>query len=309
MLIVALVLAVVSLAALVTAVVTSNEMIAWVCIGFSALGVLLLIVDAVRDRHREAAPATLAPDRTEVIAPVVATEVIKPVETTAVIESGAAVVDADRDEFAADDESGVVEYAEYAGDADEPDVDGDLADYPDFDDLEVAEDHPDEVISDEPDDDLPSDDEPVYPVPAEEAALHIVAADDLIADPGTTTSESHSESFTQPYTDASTTVIYAGEPYTDETSTVTESYVVISADESDTVVVDESDTVVVDESDTVVVDESDTVVVDESDTVVVDDAAADTSADGSSTTVIYAEEIDDAESGGSAERHEPGSER
>jgi membrane protein implicated in regulation of membrane protease activity len=52
MLIVALVLAVVGLAALVTAVVTSNELIAWVCIGASVLGVLLLIVDALRERNR-----------------------------------------------------------------------------------------------------------------------------------------------------------------------------------------------------------------------------------------------------------------
>lgn len=58
MLIVALVLAVVSLAALVTAVVTSNEVIAWVCIGLSALGVLLLIIDAIRDRqHKAPSPA------------------------------------------------------------------------------------------------------------------------------------------------------------------------------------------------------------------------------------------------------------
>ncbi|MGO4446099.1 DUF308 domain-containing protein [Mycobacterium sp. 2YAF39] len=52
MLIVALVLAVIGLAALVTAVVTSNELIAWVCIGASVIGVVLLIVDAVRDRSR-----------------------------------------------------------------------------------------------------------------------------------------------------------------------------------------------------------------------------------------------------------------
>jgi len=50
MLIVALVLAVIGLAALVTAVVTSNELIAWVCIGASVIGVLLLIVDALRER-------------------------------------------------------------------------------------------------------------------------------------------------------------------------------------------------------------------------------------------------------------------
>ena len=52
MLISAMVLAVIGLAALVTAVVTSNELIAWVCIGASALGVILLIADAIRDRKR-----------------------------------------------------------------------------------------------------------------------------------------------------------------------------------------------------------------------------------------------------------------
>ena len=55
MLIVALVLAVIGLAALVTAVVSSNEIVAWVCIGVSAIGVILLVVDAVRDRQRRAA--------------------------------------------------------------------------------------------------------------------------------------------------------------------------------------------------------------------------------------------------------------
>ena len=52
MLIVALVLAVIGLAALVTAVVTSNELIAWVCIAASVIGVVLLIVDAVRERSK-----------------------------------------------------------------------------------------------------------------------------------------------------------------------------------------------------------------------------------------------------------------
>ena len=52
MLIIALVLAVIGLAALVTAVVTSNELIAWVCIGACVIGVLLLIVDALRERSR-----------------------------------------------------------------------------------------------------------------------------------------------------------------------------------------------------------------------------------------------------------------
>ena len=61
MLIVALVLAVIGLAALVTAVVTSNELIAWVCIAASVIGVVLLIVDALRERSKgepsEEAPA------------------------------------------------------------------------------------------------------------------------------------------------------------------------------------------------------------------------------------------------------------
>ncbi|MBV8929241.1 MAG: hypothetical protein JO152_08975 [Mycobacteriaceae bacterium] len=52
MLIVALVMAVIGLAALVTAVVTSNEVIAWVCIGASVIGVVLLIIDALRERQR-----------------------------------------------------------------------------------------------------------------------------------------------------------------------------------------------------------------------------------------------------------------
>jgi hypothetical protein len=58
MLIIALVLAVIGLAALVFAVVTSNELIAWVCIGASVLGVVLLIIDAVQERQRREAGAT-----------------------------------------------------------------------------------------------------------------------------------------------------------------------------------------------------------------------------------------------------------
>ena len=60
MLIVALVLAVIGLAALVTAVVTSNELIAWVCIGASVIGVVLLIVDALRERSKGDASETPA---------------------------------------------------------------------------------------------------------------------------------------------------------------------------------------------------------------------------------------------------------
>ena len=52
MLIIALVLALIGLVALVFAVVTSNELVAWVCIAASVLGVVLLIIDAVRERQR-----------------------------------------------------------------------------------------------------------------------------------------------------------------------------------------------------------------------------------------------------------------
>jgi len=66
MLIVALVLAVIGLAALVTAVVTSNELIAWVCIGASVIGVVLLIVDALRERSKgEASEPSAEPDESE----------------------------------------------------------------------------------------------------------------------------------------------------------------------------------------------------------------------------------------------------
>jgi hypothetical protein len=51
-LIISLVLAVIGLAALVFAVITSNELVAWVCIGASVLGVVLLIIDALQERQR-----------------------------------------------------------------------------------------------------------------------------------------------------------------------------------------------------------------------------------------------------------------
>jgi hypothetical protein len=57
MLIIALVLALIGLVALVFAVVTSNELVAWVCIGASVLGVVLLIVDALRERQGQGASA------------------------------------------------------------------------------------------------------------------------------------------------------------------------------------------------------------------------------------------------------------
>ncbi|OSC41765.1 hypothetical protein [Mycobacterium decipiens] len=52
MLIIALVLALIGLVALVFAVVTSNELVAWVCIGASVLGVVLLIIDGLRERQQ-----------------------------------------------------------------------------------------------------------------------------------------------------------------------------------------------------------------------------------------------------------------
>jgi hypothetical protein len=62
MLIIALVLALIGLVALVFAVVTSNELVAWVCIGASVLGVVLLIVDALRERQGQGASALEAGD-------------------------------------------------------------------------------------------------------------------------------------------------------------------------------------------------------------------------------------------------------
>ena len=52
MLIIALVLALIGLVALVFAVVTSNELVAWMCIAASVAGVVLLILDALRERHQ-----------------------------------------------------------------------------------------------------------------------------------------------------------------------------------------------------------------------------------------------------------------
>ncbi len=139
MLIVALVLAVIGLAALVTAVVTSNEIVAWVCIGASGLGVLLLVVDAVRDRARRGAMVAPGVSDVETAAETGSeTEVIEPEESTEVAET----------------------------------VEAEIAD----------EDHPEEVVHDEPDFDLPSDDEQEFPESAEEAAIHIVDEDDLAAE-------------------------------------------------------------------------------------------------------------------------------
>ena len=163
MLIVALVLAVIGLAALVTAVVTSNEVVAWVCIAASAVGVLLLIVDAVRERRNSRFEA-LAGEAEEPDPPFIAdaenTEIIEATESTQVIEA-AAVTDVLSD---ADDE--VIADVEMTADVE----------------MNTAEDHPEELVHDEPDYDMPSDDEPEYSESAEETAVHIVDEETIAAE-------------------------------------------------------------------------------------------------------------------------------
>ena len=144
MLIVALVLAVIGLVALVTAVVTTNEVIAWVCIAASALGVVLLIVDAVRERaQRRLTPISPATDAdTEIIA-----------DDTSVLAGEVAAGEVAAGEIAA----GEIAAGEIA--AEEISV----------------EDHPEEIVHDEPEYDTPTDDEPEYPQAAEESAMHVVS--------------------------------------------------------------------------------------------------------------------------------------
>jgi hypothetical protein len=157
MLIVALVLAVIGLAALVTAVVTSNELVAWVCIAASVLGVILLIVDAIRERQGRvpdeavAAPAEAPEEREDVAS----------ATTDAVAYSDEEPADSSYSTFDAD----------YPDESLEQEV--------------AAEDHPEEVVSDDPESDTSDDDEPDLPEPAEEAAVHTVdenEADDSNAD-------------------------------------------------------------------------------------------------------------------------------
>jgi hypothetical protein len=193
MLIAALILAVIGLAALITAVATSNELIAWVCIGASGLGIVLLIIDAIRERFRRSvAPAAVAP---AVLAPAVAepavegpaaeaaalaesetTEVIEPIAEAVVVDDEVVVAEDEVvDEFEGEIEDGVETELDYGTD--------DFADEPEFASSDVVEsaiaveDHPEEVVHDEPDYDLPTDDEVEFPEPAEVAALHIVSDD------------------------------------------------------------------------------------------------------------------------------------
>ena len=137
MLIIAVVLAVIGLASLVAAVATSNEIFAWVCIASSAMGVILLAADAIRERKQrrwEAIAASTAAADAE--AELAKTDIIETIETG---------------------ETGEIGEAGETGDG--------------------AEDAPDEIVHDEPDADMPSDDEPEYPEPAEEAAMHILEED------------------------------------------------------------------------------------------------------------------------------------
>jgi hypothetical protein len=101
MLIVALVLAVIGLAALVTAVVTSNEVIAWVCIAASVIGVVLLIVDALRERSRGDAGG--AESRTEDAEPQFDADYPDEPEGDAETETAAAPVETGDDEVAGED--------------------------------------------------------------------------------------------------------------------------------------------------------------------------------------------------------------
>ena len=172
MLLVSLILAVVGLVALVAAVITNNEMIAWVCIGASSLGVILLIVDAIRERTVQPPPGDLTASDDATASPFVAD-----VDGTDVIESD--VVDwtdvgetdvVDSTDVAETDviESDVV----YSTDVGETDVIETDVVYTN--DVVETEDHPKELVHDEPEYDMPDDDEPEYAEPAEEAAMHIL---------------------------------------------------------------------------------------------------------------------------------------
>ncbi|MGV0698360.1 hypothetical protein [Mycolicibacter sinensis] len=104
MLIIALVLAAIGLAALVFAVVTSNALVAWVCIVASLLGVLLLIVDALRERRRGSRlPAPEPGEEPEDSDAVVDEDDEAAAETSEVAEAADEAVVADYDEEAAEE--------------------------------------------------------------------------------------------------------------------------------------------------------------------------------------------------------------
>ena len=151
MLLVSLILAVVGLVALVAAAITNNEMVAWVCIGASSLGVILLIVDAIRERTVQPPPGDLTASD-DATAPPFVTDA----DATEVIESD--VVDStDVIEFDVVDSTDVIE-----------------SDVVYSTDVVETEDHPEELVHDEPEYDMPDEDEPEYAEPAEEAAMHLL---------------------------------------------------------------------------------------------------------------------------------------
>ena len=145
MLLVSLILAVVGLVALVAAVITNNEMIAWVCIGASSLGVILLIVDAIRERTVQPPPGDLTASDDANTPPFIADA-----DATDVVDSTDVV------------ESDVVDSTDV--------VETDVAET----DIVETEDYPEELVHDEPEYDMPDDDEPEYAEPAEEAAMHVL---------------------------------------------------------------------------------------------------------------------------------------
>ena len=157
MLLVSLILAVVGLVALVAAVITNNEMIAWVCIGASSLGVILLIVDAIRERTvRPPSGALTASDDAEY-------------STDADFSTNVVETDA---EYSTDVvETNVVESDVVETNVVETDFFGT--------DVVETEDHPEELVHDEPEYDNPDDDEPYdhgpkYAEPAEQSAMHVI---------------------------------------------------------------------------------------------------------------------------------------
>jgi len=222
MLIIALVLAVIGLAALVTAVVTSNELVAWVCIGASALGVLLLIADAIRERQhrRVAGPVSAAAGATtDIIEPVDTTEVIEPVviepvEDLELVQDGGSTDGGSTDGLPND--TGAEDGAEDGYREANPEV----GDYPEV----LIEDHPDEVVYDDPEHDTPSDDEPDFPMPAEEVAVHTVGEDYLAGDPDAPDFRDSDDLSSDYLTEAGqvyvTEVSYPAEAYSDEVNPV-----------------------------------------------------------------------------------------
>jgi len=106
MLIVALVLAVIGLIALVVAVVTTNEVIAWVCIAASAVGVVLLVADAIRERRRPVPAAPIAADDTADDTAVIAGEVAAEDHPEEIVHDGPEY------DTPVDDDSGAVEQTE-----------------------------------------------------------------------------------------------------------------------------------------------------------------------------------------------------